>query len=277
MQLALLLALVLSCLVDFGTGRSSPKPAACTCAEQQHCKPLATPPPEFEVYPFVIPPGPGTADNLTADWFETFRWDLITTASWTIGANETVCFAHKKGARVAVAAGLGPGPGTPGQHDGYLDLLFNATAQAAWIADKIEDINLLGADGINFDIEGAEQLSNHTGPALTQFLVNLREAGEIVNPQFQISFCSPIYMGQPICGHANDWKGMIKPNGPVDFYVNAHAGPYTSLRLPAPPDAQLPPSGAPLILTWFRETDRSGMHHDWNCAAQIPMGYGAHT
>jgi hypothetical protein len=228
MQPILPLALALSWLVDLGTGRSPDvqkpnQPAPCTCAEQQYCKPLTTPPPEFEIYPFVIPPGPGTTDNLTADWFETFRWDLITTASWTIGANETVCHAHKKGARVAVAAGLGPGPGTPGQHDGYLDLLFNSTAQAAWIADKVDYINLLGADGINFDIEGAEALSNHTGPALTQFLVNLRKAGEVVNPQFQISFCSPIYMGQPICGHANDWKGMIKPNGPVDFYVRTSA------------------------------------------------------
>ena len=34
-----------------------------------------------------------------------------------------------------------------------LDLLFNSTARAAWIADKVENINLLGADGINFDIE----------------------------------------------------------------------------------------------------------------------------
>ena len=49
-----------------------------------------------------------------------------------------------------VPAGLGPGPGTPGQHNGYLDLLYNATARAAWISEKVEDINLLGADGINF-------------------------------------------------------------------------------------------------------------------------------
>ena len=26
-------------------------------------------------------------------------------------------------------------------------------------------------------------------------------------------------MGQPVCAHANDWAGMIKPNGPVDFYI----------------------------------------------------------
>eukprot|EP01043_Picozoa_sp_COSAG02_P116425 COSAG02_NODE_52848_length_305_cov_0.990291_1_plen_56_part_10 len=56
MRPAVLLALVLSWMVDPGTGCSSPKPAPCTCAEQQYCKPLASPPPEFEIYPFVIPP-----------------------------------------------------------------------------------------------------------------------------------------------------------------------------------------------------------------------------
>jgi hypothetical protein len=70
-------------------------------------------------------------------------------------------------------------------------------------------------------IEDAESLTNHTGPALTQMLSELRAAGEVANPTFQISYCSLIrfYMGQPICGHAQDWAGMIKPNGPVDFYV----------------------------------------------------------
>lgn len=159
-------ALLLSLAVSLSTApRSTPKPPPCTCAEQQYCKPLITPPSEWEIYPFVIPSGPvgaqpsGVADNLTADWFEIFRWDLITTASWVIGANETICHAHKYGARVVVAAGLGPGPGAAGQHNGYLDLLFNQTAQAAWIAEKVETINLLGADGINFDVEGAESLT----------------------------------------------------------------------------------------------------------------------
>ena len=66
-------------------GRSKPPPAPCACAEQQYCKPLATPPSDFEVFPFVIPSGL-KKDNLTADWFSTFRFDLVTTASWSIGA-----------------------------------------------------------------------------------------------------------------------------------------------------------------------------------------------
>ena len=55
--------------------------------------------------------------------------------------------------------------------------------------------------------------ANHTTPALTQLLTELRTEGEKTNPTFQISFCSPIYMGQPICAHANDWASMIKPKG----------------------------------------------------------------
>ena len=149
-----LLALALAALSGLGgrAARSSPKPPPCTCHEQQYCKPLTTPPSEFEIYPFVLPSSCSNSPcgNMTADWFDTFRWDLITTASWAIGQNETICHAHKKGARAVVPAGLGPGPGTPGQHNGYLDLLYNATARAAWISEKVEDINLLGADGINF-------------------------------------------------------------------------------------------------------------------------------
>ena len=127
---------------------------------------------------------------------------------------------------------------------GYLQLLFNATARATWVAATVADINLLGADGINFgelqsshphsrstnnppvitsDIEGAEGLPNRTGPALTHLLTELRQAGEVANPHFQISFCSPIYMAQPICEHANEWHRMIKPQGSVDFYVSVHA------------------------------------------------------
>ena len=117
-----------------------------------------------------------------------------------------------------------------------------ATARATWVAATVADINLLGADGINFgalqrshphsrftnnppvitsDIEGAEGLPNRTGPALTHLLTEMRQAGEVQNPHFQISFCSPIYMAQPICEHANEWHRMIKPQGPVDFYVCA--------------------------------------------------------
>ena len=39
----------------------------------------------------------------------------------------------------------------------------------------------------------------------------------MANPRFQISFCTPVYPAQPQLKHANDWAGMIKPNGPVDF------------------------------------------------------------
>jgi hypothetical protein len=99
----------------------------------------------------------------------------------------------------------------------YMQLLFNQTARKEWIEHTIGTINRLGADGINFDIEGNEGILNTTKHELTSFLTDLRAEGEKTNPHFQLSFESPVYMGQPICAHANDWAGMIKPNGPVRF------------------------------------------------------------
>ena len=82
-----LLALALAALSGLGgrAARSSPKPPPCTCHEQQYCKPLTTPPSEFEIYPFVLPSScsnPGTScGNMTADWFDTFRW-VIPSPLW---------------------------------------------------------------------------------------------------------------------------------------------------------------------------------------------------
>eukprot|EP01051_Picozoa_sp_SAG22_P011922 SAG22_NODE_1190_length_5206_cov_1.878990_4_plen_127_part_00 len=74
-----------------------PVPPPCACKEQQYCQPLKTAPADQEVFPFVV------GSNAT-DWYN-FRWDLVTTAGWSIGANETVCYAHKQGARVVTASG----------------------------------------------------------------------------------------------------------------------------------------------------------------------------
>lgn len=100
-----------------------------------------------------------------------------------------------------------------------MQLMFNATARAAWIAATVQNINALGADGINFDVEGNEAIGNSTHRQLIQLLTQLRLEGEKTNPYFQISFCSPVYPAQPQVQHANDWGAMVKPNGPVDFYI----------------------------------------------------------
>ena len=47
----------------------------CSCSEPKWCKPLSTPPSDHEIFPFVIPGStPGVKDNVTDDWFTTFRW-----------------------------------------------------------------------------------------------------------------------------------------------------------------------------------------------------------
>ena len=73
----------------------------CTCAEQNWCSPLATPPPAHEIYAFAVAGGGAEmpAETTTQQW-PAFNWDLVTTVAWSIGANETVCFAHERGVRV---------------------------------------------------------------------------------------------------------------------------------------------------------------------------------
>ena len=93
-----------------------PVPPACACKEQQYCKPLATPPPDHELFPFVV-------GSNGSDWYD-FRWDLVTTAGYGIGFNESVCYAHKQGARVVINSGWGL-YGGPSAIAPYVQLLFN--------------------------------------------------------------------------------------------------------------------------------------------------------
>ena len=57
---------------------------------------------------------------------------MITTAAWAIGENETICYAHKHGARVVTAYAMGL-YGGGNAHETYLQLMFNKTARAASI------------------------------------------------------------------------------------------------------------------------------------------------
>lgn len=177
-----------------------------------------SPPAEKEIFPFVIPGSSADSSNVTAVWSE-FRWDLITTASWAIGENETICAAHKAGARVVKAAAFALYGAAGSGKETYLGLMFNKTARAAYISQTVAEINRIGADGLNFDIEGNEAVQNNTAHELIEFLTELRAEAEKTNPHFQLSFETPIYLGQPSLIHANDWAKMIKPRGPVDFYI----------------------------------------------------------
>ena len=49
---ALALAWLPGLAAQYGPGK--PLPAPCACKEQQHCAPLSTPPPDHELFPFVV-------------------------------------------------------------------------------------------------------------------------------------------------------------------------------------------------------------------------------
>ena len=178
------------------------------CLLPRYCTPLQTPPPEHEIFPYVIT-GPG--GNMSYDWYQ-FRWDLITTAAWSIGQNETICFAHKHGARAVRAWSLGLYSGVSARAK-YTAMLANATARAAWVQSRIAEMQ--GADGISIDIEGAETCPG-TADGLTLLMQELRDAGNKYNPRFQISFATPVYVGQPQLSRGYDWKALAQI---VDFFI----------------------------------------------------------
>ena len=214
--------------------------AACVCKEQQYCTPLQvrariaqgshmayeymykssrsnrilspplrqTPYPDHEIFPYVIT-GPG--GNMTYDWYQ-FRWDLITTAAWSIGQNETICYAHKRGARAVRAWSLGLYSGVSARAK-YTAMLANATARAAWVQARVAEMQ--GADGISIDIEGAETCPG-TAAGLTLLMQELRAAGTEYNPQFQISFATPVYVGQPQLSKGYDWQALAQV---VDWFI----------------------------------------------------------
>ena len=80
---------------------------ACVCQEQHLCNPLTTPPPAKEVYAFALQGRAGLPNSTVADQWRSFRWDLVTSVAWDVGANETVCWAHKHGVRVIIPVGAG--------------------------------------------------------------------------------------------------------------------------------------------------------------------------
>jgi hypothetical protein len=76
-----------------------------------------------------------------------------------------------------------------------------------------------------FDIEGAETVPNKTAAALTSLLSELRTKAQAVNPHFQISFTTPLYVGQAYIdkdGIGYHWAGLQKV---VDFFIPMVRGP----------------------------------------------------
>ena len=58
-----------------------------------------TAPPAHEVFVFALG---NVAENETQqrhDYYHAYRWDLITTVGWLKPDNESICWAHKHGAR----------------------------------------------------------------------------------------------------------------------------------------------------------------------------------
>lgn len=134
----------LAVLLRAAANAPPPSPWPCTCAEPRWCAPLATAPPDHEVFPFVIGGdnnfGPPSSVNDSAAWYA-FDWDIITTAAWSLYDMEHVCFAHKHGARVVTAASAFDAAGQAK----LSAMLTNATARTGLVAELVETIARAGA------------------------------------------------------------------------------------------------------------------------------------
>ena len=73
------------------------------------------------------------------------------------------------------------------------------------------------AQGINFDIEGAEVIPQNTARGLIALLKELGERGrERISPHFQISFCNAMLGDFPGLQHAYDIRGLAEV---IDFFM----------------------------------------------------------
>ena len=98
-----------------------------------------------------------------------------------------------------------------------------------------------GADGVVFDVEGAEDISNRSAAKfLTALVSELRTAGQRTNPHFHISFTTPIYVGQDVLPNGYDFRALSRV---VDFFIpmgceSPSPSPAFSPPHPAPPTAR---------------------------------------
>ena len=120
----------------------------CVCAEQQYCAPLQTAPPEHEVFVFALGNAAENETQQRHDYYHAYRWDLITTVGWLKPDNESICWAHKHGARVVTqySGGFYGSAAGDKQQQAYINLMNNATARSAEVSQLLDNIEALGLD-----------------------------------------------------------------------------------------------------------------------------------
>lgn len=102
--------------------------------------------------------------------------------------------------------------------------MLNGTARREWLVTQLASVERYGADGVVFDIEGAEQVPNKTAEAMASLLAELKSEGKRSNPYFGISFTTPVYIGQAYIsstwhnngGTGYDWARL---KAVVDFFI----------------------------------------------------------
>lgn len=196
-----------------------PAPGPCACADKLLCLPLQTAPPATEIFAFSR--GPGNGGYFSYDWgaVTSVAFDPASISNATL-RNASVCWAHQHNARVILSA-RGPwSPGAPGSQAArdYESLVVtNATMRKAYIAEELARVWSAGADGLNFDIEGAEGVPNNTAAGLVRLFKELREASLAFGfKHFQVSLDNPIYPGQPQLAIAYNLTGLAEH---IDFFM----------------------------------------------------------
>lgn len=144
---------------------------ACPCDDASLCSPLTTPnKADNQLWVFSITPGAWRSYNYT--------YLTVVLPFYNFAAEDPalICTSHGRGVRVYIATEPFP-----------LANLTSPTDQQAWVTAQVARAMLVGADGLNVDIESP--IESPEQPALlTQLVEQLTVAMHEANPVSQVSF-----------------------------------------------------------------------------------------
>jgi len=178
----------------------SPTLGNCTCPNPSHCAPIATPPPDSEVFAYYLFGGAGKVGaDLAAGWEESADWSVITTvAAIHAPPDALICAAHAHGRRAVFS--IDPGRSSWFKFD-FEHQLQNASARAVWVRSLVAYATQRHLDGVNLDIEdnpGCPDSPRTGGPtcprraAMTALTAEGSAAFHAANPHAQVSFSTRI-------------------------------------------------------------------------------------
>eukprot|EP01052_Picozoa_sp_SAG31_P003001 SAG31_NODE_110_length_24476_cov_9.909654_18_plen_1471_part_00 len=177
---------------------------SCSCKDKSLCQPL-TAEAAHENFAVWI----GYAHNGEGDvpagypWLQPNDWrqmdfKKMTTLGVYAGfvPTDLICHAHQHDVRVVLGKYKRENWSFP------IEQIGNSTARSKYIASLVSDINTIGADGAQYDIEGFERGAHVNRDHLTSLVAETRRSlNAQVSPSSQLSFCSHYKPRRVVAGY----------------------------------------------------------------------------